>query len=230
MAIKIIRMKIIYGCILLLIVITGCSKDKYLIDEGGTDVERIRKMSTYDFLHESKILDTVVLLIDKAGMKDEINGDITFFSPTTFGINTFLAQQTIALQRKYNNENIKFTLDSLSADSIKFYMRRHMFKGVIDKKALGYTKKPFSNNNGEGSYYLNLEKYYIDVSGIRSTTNRILLRRIFGQADEEVPVGTENRQPDFYVYVQTSEVRTATGMVHVLDASGNLGFYIYREN
>lgn len=187
-------------------------------------------MPTYEFLKESKVLDTVVLLIDRAGMKDEINGDITFFSPTTFGVNSFLAQQTIALQRKYNNENIKFTLDSLSADSIKFYLRRHIFKGVIDKKALGYTKKPFTNVSNEGSYFLLLEKYYIDVSGIRSTTNRIQIRRVFGQADEDVPAGTENREPDFYAYVQTSEVRTATGMVHVLEANANLGFYIYREN
>ncbi|MBO9732736.1 MAG: hypothetical protein J7623_29095 [Chitinophaga sp.] len=223
-------MKILQACILLILLITGCKKDKYLVDDGGTNLERIRKMSTYDFLKESKVLDTVVLLIDKAGMKEEINGDITFFSPTTFGVNSFLAQQTKALQRKYNNENIKFTLDSLVTDSIKFYLRRHIFAGVIDKKALGYTKKLFQNKSGEGSYYLNLEKYYIDVSGIRSTTNRILLRRIFGQADEDVPDGVQNKAPDFYAYVQTSEVRTATGMVHVLEANANLGFYIYREN
>ncbi|MBS0029186.1 hypothetical protein ACTJJ0_14645 [Chitinophaga sp. 22321] len=223
-------MKIIHLLLGSLLILAACKKDNYLVDNGGTDLERIRKMPTYEFLKESKVLDTVVLLIDRAGMKDEINGDITFFSPTTFGVNSFLAQQTIALQRKYNNENIKFTLDSLSADSIKFYLRRHIFKGVIDKKALGYTKKPFTNVSNEGSYFLLLEKYYIDVSGIRSTTNRIQIRRVFGQADEDVPAGTENREPDFYAYVQTSEVRTATGMVHVLEANANLGFYIYREN
>ncbi|NLR80682.1 hypothetical protein [Chitinophaga eiseniae] len=223
-------MKYIHLLLLLLLALAGCKKDNYLVNDGGTDLERIRKMSTYDFLRESKVLDTVVLLIDRAGMKDEINGDITFFSPTTYGVNSFLKQQTIALQRRTNNENIKFTLDSLSADSIKFYLRRHIFKGVIDKKALTYTKKSFTNVNGEGNYYINLEKYYIDVSGIRSTTNRIRFRRIFGQPDEDVPDGVENREPDFYTYVQTSEVRTATGMVHVLDADANYGFYIYREN
>ena len=223
-------MKIIHLLLGSLLILAACKKDNYLVDHGGTDVERIRKMSSYEFLKESKVLDTVVLLIDRAGMKEEINGDITFFSPTTVGVNRFLAQQTKAIQRKYNNENIKFTLDSLSTDSIKFYLRRHIFKGVIDKKALGYSKKPFTNINNEGNYFLLLEKYYIDVSGIRSTTNRIQIRRVFGQADEDVPPGTENREPDFYAYIQTSEVRTATGMVHVLEADANLGFYIYREN
>ncbi|PSL43050.1 fasciclin domain-containing protein [Chitinophaga niastensis] len=223
-------MKMIQLLLLLLLMIAGCKKDNYLVNSGGTDLERIRKMSSYDFLKESRALDTVVMLIDKAGMKTEINGDITFFSPTNVGVTNFLAQQTIALQRRTNNENLQFTFDSLSVDSIKFYLRRHIFKGVIDKNALGYTKKLFSNSNGEGSYYISLEKYYIDVSGIRSTTNRILLRRIFGIPDEDVPAGTENKEPDYYSYVQTSEVRTATGMVHVLDASTNMGFYIYRGN
>ncbi|MFX1705146.1 fasciclin domain-containing protein [Chitinophaga sp. CC14] len=223
-------MKIIHLLLGSLLILAACKKDNYLVDEGNTNLERIRKMPTYDFLKESKVLDTVVMLIDRAGMKDEINGDITFFSPTNSGVANFLAQQTRALQRKYNNENIKFTLDSLTTDSIKFYLRRHIFKGVIDKKAMSYTKKSFTNINSEGNYFLLLEKYYIDVSGIRSTTNRIQIRRVFGLADEDVPDGTENRDPDFYAYVQTSEVRTATGMVHVLEANANMGFYIYREN
>ncbi|MET3877414.1 fasciclin domain-containing protein [Chitinophaga sp. OAE865] len=223
-------MKIIHLLLGSLLILAACKKDNYLVNEGGTDRERIRKMSSYDFLKESRVLDTVVMLIDRAGMKEEINGDITFFPPTNAGVNNFLAQQTRALQRKYNNENLKFTLDSLTADSIKFFMRRHIFKGVIDKSALGYTKKSFVNINSEGNYFLLLEKYYIDVSGIRSTTNRIQIRRVFGLADEDVPDGTENKEPDFYAYVQTSEVRTATGMVHVLEANANLGFYIYREN
>ncbi|MEI3796977.1 Fasciclin domain-containing protein [Chitinophaga ginsengisegetis] len=223
-------MKIIHLLLGSLLILAACKKDNYLVDEGNTNLERIRKMPTYDFLKESKVLDTVVMLIDRAGMKDEINGDITFFSPTNSGVANFLAQQTRALQRKYNNENIKFTLDSLTTDSIKFYLRRHIFKGVIDKKAMSYTKKSFTNINSEGNYFLLLEKYYIDVSGIRSTTNRIQIRRVFGLADEDVPDGTENREPDFYAYVQTSEVRTATGMVHVLEANANMGFYIYREN
>jgi hypothetical protein len=223
-------MKIIHLLLGSLLILAACKKDNYLVDDGNTNLERIRKMPTYDFLKESKVLDTVVLLIDRAGMKDEINGDITFFSPTNAGVGNFLAQQTRALQRKYNDENIKFTLDSLSTDSIKFYLRRHIFKGVVDKKAMSYTKKSFTNINSEGNYFLLLEKYYIDVSGIRSTTNRIQIRRVFGLADEDVPEGTENREPDFYAYVQTSEVRTATGMVHVLEANANMGFYIYREN
>ncbi|HEY8958263.1 fasciclin domain-containing protein [Chitinophaga sp.] len=223
-------MKIIHLLLGSLLILAACKKDKYLVDQGGTDRERIRKMSSYDFLKESKALDTVVLLIDRAGMKDEINGNITFFPPTNSGVNNFLAQQTRALQRKYNNENLKFTLDSLTTDSIKFFMRRHIFKGVIDKSALGYTRKSFTNINNEGNYFLLLEKYYIDVSGIRSTTNRIQIRRVFGLADEDVPDGTENKEPDYYAYVQTSEVRTATGIVHVLEANANLGFYIYREN
>lgn len=223
-------MKIIHLLLGSLLILAACKKDNYLVNDGNTNLERIRKMSTYDFLKESKVLDTVVLLIDRAGMKDEINGDITFFSPTNLGVASFLAQQTRAIQRKYNDENIKFTLDSLTTDSIKFYLRRHIFKGVIDKKAMSYTKKSFTNINSEGNYFLLLEKYYIDVSGIRSTTNRIQIRRVFGLADEDVPEGTENREPDFYAYVQTSEVRTATGMVHVLDANANMGFYIYREN
>ncbi|MEV4884167.1 fasciclin domain-containing protein [Chitinophaga ginsengisegetis] len=223
-------MKIIHLLLGSLLILAACKKDNYLVDEGNTNLERIRKMPTYDFLKESKVLDTVVMLIDRAGMKDEINGDITFFSPTNSGVANFLAQQTRALQRKYNNENIKFTLDSLTTDSIKFYLRRHIFKGVIDKKAMSYTKKSFTNINSEGNYFLLLEKYYIDVSGIRSTTNRIQIRRVLGLADEDVPDGTENREPDFYAYVQTSEVRTATGMVHVLEANANMGFYIYREN
>lgn len=70
-------MKIIHLLLGSLLILAACKKDNYLVNEGGTDRERIRKMSSYDFLKESRVLDTVVMLIDRAGMKEEINGDLS---------------------------------------------------------------------------------------------------------------------------------------------------------
>ena len=93
----------------------SCKKDSYII--GGSVSNPQVNMSAYDYLNSNswQLFDTVLMLIDKAGLKDEINKPgITFFVPTDYAVYNYLNARTIALQQV--DENLKYTLDSLVKD------------------------------------------------------------------------------------------------------------------
>jgi hypothetical protein len=222
--------KYILLVILAAYLVTACKKDDHLANTGlgVTDVEGIGKRTSYEFLASNKVFDTLVMLINKAGMKDEINGNnITFFPPTNIGINNFLSIRTAWLQRKYNNEFLKYTMDSIPADSLKYYLRQHIFPGIISKANMKMWPSKDTLRNVAAPlpvYFLYKENYVTSVSGIQSTTQMIRIRRIYGLPDDQIPAGTANTETDVLTSVQTSEVRTSTNMIHVLFIDANLAF------
>src|ERR1041384_6880417 len=97
---------IIYSCIIVLLIATSaCKKGDYL--SGGSLANPKVEMSTYDYLKRNPLFDTLVLLVDRAGMKEQVNGKITFFAPTDYSIRLLMLTRTAEIQKKYNNENIK---------------------------------------------------------------------------------------------------------------------------
>ncbi len=62
----------------------SCKKENYKNDGGVHDAHV--NMTTYDYLRSQKVFDSLVYLIDKAGLKDQVNSDITFFAVTNYGV------------------------------------------------------------------------------------------------------------------------------------------------
>jgi len=53
-------------------------------------------MTTYDWMKSNKygVFDTVLMLIDKAGVKDKINAQgVTFFAPTDYDVYNYVLGQ-----------------------------------------------------------------------------------------------------------------------------------------
>ena len=72
-------------------VLISCKRDEYFI--GGSTHSAKVDMTTYDFLKSNSagLFDTLLLLVDKAGVKDQINREnITFFAPTDYSIVRYL--------------------------------------------------------------------------------------------------------------------------------------------
>ncbi|MHA4808857.1 fasciclin domain-containing protein [Flavitalea flava] len=106
----------------------SCKKNDYL--SGGTINNPKVNMTTYDYLKNNSLnqFDTVLQIIDKAGIKDLINQQgVTFFAPTNTSVLIYLNARSTELQQV--NPDAKYTLDTLfkydlqrMADSMKMYV------------------------------------------------------------------------------------------------------------
>lgn len=98
-------------CALIALSVISCKKD-YIIGGSLANTQAYANMSTYDVLKGNPLYDTLVMLIDTAGIKDQINQtNSTFFAPSDYSIYNYLEQRTIGEQQA--NPYAQFGLDSL---------------------------------------------------------------------------------------------------------------------
>jgi hypothetical protein len=127
---------IIYSILfsLTVIMLFSCKKDNYIIG-GALNVAKVNE-TTYDYLRNDPqhLFDTLVLLIDDAGLKDSINQPgITFFAPTDYSIDNYLYKRTIAAQNI--DPFAQYTIDSLvkyDLDSFKYYIGEYIVHTALN--------------------------------------------------------------------------------------------------
>ncbi|MES2775067.1 MAG: fasciclin domain-containing protein [Bacteroidota bacterium] len=114
---------------------TACKKD-YITGGEVEDVNKYSNTTTYDVLKENPLYDTLVRMIDTAGLKDKINAQgITLFAPSDYAVFSYLNLRTLNVQATIN-ANKKFALDSL------FYYLRNNVKGTRDSLLMYLINKP----------------------------------------------------------------------------------------
>ena len=90
---KIISGRLIVFCSIVLL-FGACKKD-YITGGIKEDINQYKNITTYDFLKSSPLYDTLVQLIDTAGLKDKINEDgTTFFAPSDYSVYYYLSIRT----------------------------------------------------------------------------------------------------------------------------------------
>lgn len=125
------------GLSIVALLLGACKRD-YITGGTPEDVNVYRNTSTYDVLKGNALYDTLVQVIDAAGLKDKINeGGTTFFAPSDYAIFNYLNQRTVFVQNAYN-QNAKFALDSLL-----YYMRNNV-KGTRDSLLMYLVRQPLS--------------------------------------------------------------------------------------
>ena len=73
------------SCIILFLY--SCEKNDYVVGGKSQDVNIYKNMSNYDMLKSNPAFDTLVQVIDAAGVKDVINAQgTTFFAPSDYSI------------------------------------------------------------------------------------------------------------------------------------------------
>jgi hypothetical protein len=215
----------------LLGLIFSCKKQDYIT--GGQVSNPKVNMTTYDYLKANSLhqFDTLLLLIDAAGLKDTINEPgITFFAPTDHAIDNYLAARTAIVQNIDPFQ--KYTIDTL----MKYDLQR-----VKDSMLLYivHQQLPFSSlTNGGALYHTGLSGDSVLVSyeytkdpnqGYSTYVSNVPQVVYFTQlwGTPPVPIDAPDIPTNVGVHTlcQTSGIQTTTGMLDVLENGHTLFFF-----
>ncbi|NML39606.1 hypothetical protein HHL17_20570 [Chitinophaga sp. G-6-1-13] len=203
--------------------LVSCKKNDII--DGGTHDPHVN-MTTYDYLKSNswQLFDTTIMLIDKAGLKDVINGDVTFFAPTDNCINKYLAKRRDAARKI--SEKLDYNLDSLlkefTPQMLHDSMGMYIFKGKITRDQLTSTGKSYESVIPGAPLWLFLIPYQYVNEGLMTTNGYIVsARRVYGEPD--IIVNDKYQDPtgkkellDISGICQTSGVLTTNGVLHVM--------------
>jgi hypothetical protein len=223
-------MKKYTGTLLLAIVaalsFSSCKKNDYKND-GGTSTPNVN-MTTYDFLKANPVFDSLVRVIDRAGLKDVINGDVTFFATTNYGIADFVQARKFKVSSAIGDENIRFSIDSIPATELTDSMKMYIYPGKINRGQMTTKGQLYNSLLGpiaNTSFLIKLRRTQ-DYSAYLDHVDYVNFTRVTGTRDDEVldPATIPQDQRDMSYDCQTSGIITTTGVVHVLVGNHRLFF------
>jgi len=208
--------------IFLVLAVSFASCKKSYVDDGGKSNPKVN-MTTYDYLKSKPIFSSFVHLIDRAGLKETVNGDITLFVTTNYGVDEYVTAMKQRRADSLNDENISYTLDSLplqTLDSLKVYM----FPGKIGRDELTVKGKMY--NSQLGAPYLLILTRTLEYNAYVDHIDYVTYVKVIGTRDDLEPDidAIPKDQRDLSVSCQTSGIITTTGVVHVLDGFHRLFF------
>jgi len=222
------------GCLLL--ALCSCKKS-YIAGGSIEDVNKYKNMSTYDVLKGNPQYDTLVRLIDTAGLKDKINANgTTFFAPSDVAVLGYLNLRTIYVQATIDQYG-KFALDSL------FYYLRNNINGTRDSLLMYLIPQSLSysslTNSGTAyatelagdtaivSYEYISDEYLGYSSLVSGQPQLVFYTHLWYPFTPSAtnPVGSIDPQTGVHDLVKTSGILTQNGVLHALDNSDPLFFY-----
>lgn len=232
---KIILTRLVTLCTVVLL-LSACNKD-YITGGSLEDINKYKNTTTYDVLKSNPLYDTLVQLIDTAGLKNKINEEgYTLFAPSDYSIFNYLSQRTLKVQATIN-ANSKFALDSL------FYYLRNNKNGTKDSLLMYLIKKPLLYNSltDVGELYptalagdtaiVSYEYtrngalgYNTVVSGVPQVVYFTHLWKHYNLSPSN-PAGAVPNTIGVHTLVKTSCILTKNGVMNALDNSHTLFFY-----
>ncbi len=219
----------------ILIAAASCKKDAVV---NGELSQAEVNMTTYDYLksHPRQMFDTTLMIIDKAGMKDLINGPGTFFVPNDYAIANYLAIKQA--EARSTDERNNFTLDSLlnyTPQMLRDSMGMYFFQERITRDVLNSAGKDYQTSTPGISLNVVLEeRNEYQQDGVISTKPKyIYLVKVRGQKDifnnsdytHTDPSGDEDLEDEMTI-CQTTGILTTNGVVHVL---ANYHSWIFKQ-
>jgi len=215
--------------ITLLFILASCKKESII--DGGTSDAKV-DMTTYDYLaaHPRGLFDTLLMIIDKAEMKNIINGSGTMFVPTDYSINAYI--NAVQAQVRQADERRNFNLDSLfkqySPQMLRDSMSAYFFPEIITRDGLDANGDTFAAILRPYDFLVTLEEHTnedYNAGGLISQRPKFMFfNRIIGERD--IIVGGVRRDPsndpskvDMRIICQTTGIISTTGIIHVLDNS-----------
>lgn len=204
--------------IIVLFSLYSCSNDDYLIDGGLAD-PNVGK-STYDFLKSHKQLDTLALLIEKAGMIDVVNAkSTTLFAPNNLSIKNYIYYM------RNIEENQDYGIDNIPVEDLKVMLGGYIFNQSLDRSKLVKEGKIYIANNGE-EILLSLRP--VDQYGDQLDEFPEYVYYTFKGEDDYWGDNPDEGgyNDDVNTVVRTSNLISTNGVIHVLQGTHSFSNYI----
>lgn len=213
---------------LLFTAISSCKKS-YTIG-GSTFVAKVN-VSTYDYLKTNHLFDTLVIMIDKMGLKDEVNKAGTFFAVTNYSIRNFVLARQADLRIVRNDENLNYTFDSLDLPSLRDTLRTYMFADRITRDNISQIGEWRPSAEGDPRLIeLLTSGDYTNQNVFTTNPKYMYLTKIVDQPG--FPVPTDSTQlisvdpsQKKQTLCQTTGILTTTGVLHVLSDLHTFNYY-----
>lgn len=217
---------IITTVFVLAILITSCQKSDYKIDGGKSDANV--NMTTYDFLKSHGKFDSLVKIIDHAGIKDIINSNVTLFASTDYSVRDYVSAKKQEKIAQVGDENISFSIKDIPAQELRDSMMIYLFDGKINRENLTTDNKYFQSKFGNipnVRFNIKLRRTrdynsYVDFVDYLNFTKVIKTLDADEPDYNAIPESDLDRSFD----CQTSGLISTTGVIHVLSNNHRLFF------
>ena len=202
----------------------SCEKNDY-INDGGVHDPHVN-MTTYDFLNSHPKFDSLVRIIDKAGLKDAVNGNVTFYATTNWGVADYVSAKKQKRIIELGDENISFNIDDLDVGELQDSMRMYIFDGEITRENLSTDGALYESHIGSDMPFLLGLRRTRDWSQYLDYVDYLYYTWVKGTRDDletsqsNIPEAERDERAD----IQTSGIITTTGIIHVLDGNHRLFF------
>ena len=226
------------------LLLNACSKD-YII--GGTKNETNKvDQTTHEFLESFEVTTKTAILFERAGLVDEVNGNVTLLAPSNYAINRYLRRKTNrALRLDPNAEEV--TLEDIPVEDLQklkmYIVDNEYFSTNIPKEGIilpthsegdsvrlrivEATAEPGAGWDGGGqpgqgyqySNFMQSRPIKVSVHFKRGSNWEM-------SPSQRVAMGYDNPECDQEYKMYISDVDTKTGAVHVLYS----GDYTYTDH
>ena len=209
-----------------MIIFTSCKKDEYKNDGGLSNA--YVDMTTYDYLKSNPKFDSLVKVIDRAGLKDAVNGDVTFFVTTNYGIVDYVRAKKNEKAQQVGDENIDFGIKDIPAAELSDSLKTYLFAGKINRDQITVSGKLYNSLLGPTTniqYMIKMRRSF-EYATYLNYVDYVNYVKVIGTVDDDEldPDNIPDDQLDRAVEVQTSGIVTKTGVIHVLNGNHRLFF------
>lgn len=215
-----------YCVVFFIIIFASCKKDEYKNDGGVSSA--FVDMTTYDYLKSNPKFDSLVKVIDRAGLKDVVNGDVTFFATTNYGIVDYIKAKKNERAQEIGNENFDFGIKDIPTAELNDSLKTYLFAGKINRDQITVSGTLYNTllaPQPNIQYMIKMRRSF-DYANYLNYVDYVNYVRVRGTVDntELDPTKILDKDKDQFVDVQTSGIVTRTGIIHVLSGNHRLFF------
>lgn len=208
----------------------SCKKE-YVI--GGSLYDAKVNLSTYDYLKTNHLFDTLVIMVDRMALKEEVNQSGTVFALTNYAISNYVKEKQAYLRIINNDENLVYTFDDLVLPDLKDSLRAYLFKDRLPLESLTPIGRFRKSNDGENRLIQAIPNNdYTNPNIFPVQPKYVYLTKIVKKKDGTGVIPTDSTtlnqvEPEqlLQARVQTSGILTTTGVVHVLNNNHTFTFF-----
>ncbi|WP_339708470.1 fasciclin domain-containing protein [uncultured Kriegella sp.] len=208
-------MKKIIIILIAVIAFYSCDNDgNYLIDGGISNPEV--GTTTLEFFKSHEQLDTLALLIERAGMSDLVNGSTTVFAPNNLSIKNYV--DGVLADMRETDPLAEYTVNDIPLDTLTKYMGGYVFPGEIKRENMIKDQgRIYTAENGE-QRRISLEPTDQYNGELDTKPEYVYFTYQKGDDWDE----WDNIDDDDKVVVKTSNLISTNGVIHVLQGNHTL--------